>query len=81
MKEFLQELLKWLKETFPTALAVGTWVHGYMRDKLRKEEKAHDKTKLEKKLVENELQNEREFAGRSDADVIKSVTRGGDQDS
>jgi hypothetical protein len=73
MTKFLEELIKWLKETFPTALAVGTWVHGYMRDKLRKEEKAHDKTKLQKELVENELANEKEFAGKSDADVISSV--------
>lgn len=76
MTKFLEELLKWLKETVPTALAVGTWVHSYMRDKLRKEEKAHDKTKLEKELVNNELQNDREFAGRSDADIIKSAVRG-----
>lgn len=73
MKEFFQELLKWLKETLPTALAAGTWVYSYMRDKLRREEKAHDKTKLQKELVENELANNKEFAGRSDADVIESV--------
>jgi len=77
LSKFFEELFKWFKETFPTALAVGGVVYGWMLDRLRKEEKAHDKTRLEKKLVENELEVEREFSGMSDRDVINSVVNGG----
>jgi hypothetical protein len=73
MNKFLEELLKWIKETFPTAFAVGISVYGHMLSQLRKEEKAHDKTKLEKELVENELANSKEFADRTNVDVIDSV--------
>lgn len=76
MSRFLEELLKWFKETFPTALAVGGFVYNKMLIQLRKEEKAHDKTRLQKELVENELAVERDFSGKSDSDTIKSITNG-----
>lgn len=71
LSKLLESFLRWLREVLPTAVTVGGLVYNWMREKLRREEKAHDKTKLEKELVENELANEREFSGMSDADVIK----------
>ena len=76
MKKFFEELIRWIRETLPTAVTLGALIFNYMRDKLRREEKAHDKTKLEKELVENELSVEREFSGESDADIIKRASRG-----
>jgi len=68
------EVLKWLRENLPAALVLAGVIYTWMRIKLNDEIKAHEKTKLTKELVENDLAVEREFSGRNDPDIIKSIT-------
>lgn len=67
----------WLERVFPSVLATATLIYSWMLSKLRAEEKAHDKTKLEKELVQNELDVERDFSGKSNDDIIRRASRRG----
>ena len=75
LNRLLGRLADWLEKVLPTALTLGGAVYYWMLGKLKAEEKAHDKTKLQKELVENELAVERDFANRSNADVIKRASK------
>lgn len=70
LKEILYKVLKWIKDVVPTAGAMATLVYNYMMKLIDAEKRAHDETKLDKKLLENELEVKKDNEGKSDADII-----------
>lgn len=68
-KGWFTALLEWLERVLP-GLIVGFKL-GEM-GKQRAEAEA-DKVKTEMKIFKNELENEKEFSGQSDSDVIRGA--------
>lgn len=76
MKDVVTQILEWLERVLPGLIAAFGLGYKIGDDGKRKLQGQLDETETELKLKENELQNEKDFAGKSSADIIRDAAKG-----
>lgn len=77
MSEFLQKILKWLRDVLPSVTAVGSLIYNYMLRKINALQKQKADLELKLEYEENKDVVEESNRGKSDADIIRDAAREG----